>query len=244
MGERPRFHRKQWEFVYIAHSLFERGYLAPGKSGIGFGVGKEPLVDLFVSFGCKVTATDLSPEEAAGTGWIESNQHSSNKDALYKGISSTHDFENLVDFRDVNMNNIPSDLPKYDFCYSSCSIEHVGSLSKSLDFLMNSVELLKPGGISIHTTELNLTSNDETIDHGETVIWRRKDFARLSEKLLLAGHSIEPFDFFAGSGKINEYIDLAPYKSSPHLRLKLGKFASTSFGVIVRKGNGAVRDQS
>ena len=29
-GEKPRFHRKQWEFVYICQSLYERGYLRKG----------------------------------------------------------------------------------------------------------------------------------------------------------------------------------------------------------------------
>ena len=43
MRERPLFHRKQWEFVYIAQALFERRMLAPGRRGLAFGVGKEPL---------------------------------------------------------------------------------------------------------------------------------------------------------------------------------------------------------
>ncbi len=235
MLEVPRHHRKQWEFVYIAQALYERGMLMQAKRGIGFGVGREPLVDLFASFGCNVTATDISPEEAAGAGWIETDQHSATKEALYRGISDSDSFDRLVNFRSVNMNEIPDDLREYDFCYSSCSIEHVGSLSKSFDFLLNSVNVLKPGGVSIHTTEFNLSSDDVTIDSGSTVIWRRQDFLRLRDLLSRDGHTVEPFDFFVGDAKIDHYIDLPPYKESPHLRLRLGKYASTSFGVLIRK---------
>ncbi len=56
--EVPRWHRKQWEFVYICQALWEAGMLDAGKRGLGFGVGKEPLVALFAALGCNITATD------------------------------------------------------------------------------------------------------------------------------------------------------------------------------------------
>ena len=46
----------------IAQALYERGKLKPGSRGLGFAVGKEPLSDLFASFGCDVVATDLEGE--------------------------------------------------------------------------------------------------------------------------------------------------------------------------------------
>ncbi|MGH6981103.1 MAG: hypothetical protein ACREFC_07830, partial [Stellaceae bacterium] len=36
-------HRKIWEYVYILQVLDEAGMLGPGRSGLGFGVGREPL---------------------------------------------------------------------------------------------------------------------------------------------------------------------------------------------------------
>lgn len=42
-GQKPAMHRKQWEYVFICKALHERGLLAPGRRGIGFGVGSEPL---------------------------------------------------------------------------------------------------------------------------------------------------------------------------------------------------------
>jgi hypothetical protein len=43
-------HRKLWEWCYIAQVLWERGLLQPGRPGLGFGVGHEPLAALFASF--------------------------------------------------------------------------------------------------------------------------------------------------------------------------------------------------
>ena len=37
-------HRKMWEWLFIAEALRERGMLAAGRRGVGFGVGQEPLV--------------------------------------------------------------------------------------------------------------------------------------------------------------------------------------------------------
>ena len=43
LGERLRYHRKLWEFVFIAQALHERRQLRAGARGLGFGVGREPL---------------------------------------------------------------------------------------------------------------------------------------------------------------------------------------------------------
>jgi hypothetical protein len=63
----------------------------------------------------------------------------------------------------------------YDFLWSSCALEHLGSLDAGLDFVVNAMDLLKPGGTAIHTTEFNLSSDDETLTSGPCVIYRRRD---------------------------------------------------------------------
>lgn len=52
-------HRKMWEWLYICEALAERGMLQSGRAGIGFGVGKEPLVAVFAAEGCRILASDL-----------------------------------------------------------------------------------------------------------------------------------------------------------------------------------------
>src|SRR6266542_2731592 len=61
-------HRKLWEFAYVAQALYERGVLGPGKRGLGFAVGQEPLPALFASRGCTIVASDLHTEKVSA-GW-------------------------------------------------------------------------------------------------------------------------------------------------------------------------------
>ena len=109
--EKPWLHRKQWEFVYILQCLHMGGMLEPGKRGLGFGVGGEPLPALFAKKGIGVLGTDLDPEHAQGLGWIETDQHAASKHAMNnRGICSPEEFERLVDFRSMDMNAIDADI--------------------------------------------------------------------------------------------------------------------------------------
>jgi hypothetical protein len=45
------YHRKLWEFCYIAQNLFAHGALAAGERGLVFGCGEEPLPSLFAKWG-------------------------------------------------------------------------------------------------------------------------------------------------------------------------------------------------
>jgi len=65
-------HRKMWEWLFVAEVLRERGMLALGHTGLGFGVGQEPLVALFAAAGCDVVATDQPAELASTSGWTAS----------------------------------------------------------------------------------------------------------------------------------------------------------------------------
>ncbi len=233
----PRLHRKQWEWVYICAVLHERGLLTHGKRGLGFGVGTEPLADLFASLGVTIVATDQAQETAVAGGWTISNQHSSSLDQLrQKGISSAEDFSRRVSFRPVDMNAIDADLRDFDFCWSSCCYEHLGSIEHGLAFIHESMRTLKPGGISVHTTELNLSSDDVTFESPHLSLFRKQDFRRLATELRAMGHSVSPICFYPGAHPIDNHVDLPPYQSDPHLRLDLAGFASTSFGIIVQRG--------
>lgn len=237
LKEIPRFHRKQWEFVYICQALYERGYLREGLSSIGFGVGKEPLVSYFASCGVKVLATDLDLLKAIELGWVSTDQHSNNLDVLNElELCDSHKFNDLVRFMNVDMNHIPTDIGSFDFCWSSCAFEHLGSIRKGLDFVLNSARLLKPGGIAVHTTEYNISSNSKTLDNNPSfVIFRRCDIELLFDELKSEGYQVEPIDFSSGEDELERYVDLPPYLDEPHLRLQLaGEYVSTSLGIIVR----------
>ena len=141
-----------------------------------------------------------------------------------------------VEFRPVDMTRIPDDLTDYDFTWSSCALEHVGSIALGLNFIERSIACLKPGGIAVHTTELNLLSNDATIDHSGTVLFRRRDFEEIAARLVLQGHEVMPLNFVAGSTPLDDHIDVPPYSSNEHFKLLMSRYLTTSFGLIVRRG--------
>ncbi|WP_427790970.1 hypothetical protein [Brevundimonas diminuta] len=237
LGESLRYHRKLWEFVFIAQALWERGVVTTGRKGLGFGVGTEPLSAFFASQGVKVMATDLMLEGAVSLGWTQTNQHAAGKEALRKPAICPDDlFDRNVEFRACDMNAVPDDLTGYDFCWSACALEHLGSIDKGLTFIERSVQCLKPGGWAIHTTEFNVLSNLETVDHMETVLFRRRDLEALAERLRAQGHFVAPIDWNPGAEPLDRYYDIAPYKEQPHLKVALSGFAATSIGFIVQRG--------
>jgi SAM-dependent methyltransferase len=235
---RPRFMRKQWEFFFIAQTLFERGLLQPGKRGLAFGVGLEPLPALFASFGVEIVATDQSFASAEAAGWVKSSEHSTDLSGLNnRGICTDRMFSQLVSFAEVDMNAIPDHLSGFDFCWSACSLEHLGSLRHGLDFIKNSIGTLRPGGVAVHTTEFNLSSDDATVENDNLSVYRRQDVERLTRELAEGGHSVEPVDWEVGGGFAETVVDLPPWgRGEPHLRLLLDAFACTSIGLTITRG--------
>ena len=231
------YHRKLWEYVFICQALWERGALAPGSRGLGFGVGTEPLSPWFAAHDCKVVATDMAPVAAEAVGWSESHQHGRHADQMHwPAICSREKFDAGVTLRECDMNHIPADLTGFDFCWSSCALEHLGSIEQGLAFIENSIDCLKPGGWAVHTTEYNFSSNDETVATGSTVLFRRQDFEALAARLAAKGHRLAPLDFEPGFGIIDNYVDVPPYRDEPCLKIALLGFGSTSFGLIAQRG--------
>ncbi|MEO5984396.1 MAG: hypothetical protein ABIP80_02755, partial [Ferruginibacter sp.] len=180
LSELPNFHRKQWEFIYVMQSLWERGCLAEGKNGLVFAVGEEPLPAMFAKYGCNILATDIFPEEGIAKGWDKTNQLCFGVSNLNnRGICPQETFDKLVSYRPVDMNDIPNDLVGFDFNWSSCSFEHLGTLEKGFSFLTNQLKTLRPGGWAVHTTEYNVSSNDETQENNDTVIYRHRDIEKI-----------------------------------------------------------------
>jgi hypothetical protein len=237
VGSALGYHRKVWELVFVCQALWERGAIAPGARGIGFGVGREPLTAFFAAEGCEVVATDLAPDAAEQAGWTKTDEHAAGREALrFPHVCPNDVFDRNVSFRVCDMNNIPSDLSGFDFCWSACAFEHLGSIEHGLAFVERSLDCLKPGGWAVHTTEYNTRSNDDTIEQGGTVLFRRRDLEALATRLATRGHFPAPLDFEEGLAPLDRYIDVPPYRAEPHLRLALEGYASTSFGVIVQRG--------
>jgi hypothetical protein len=236
--DQPYFlHRKYWEWVYIANALSP--LCKPGARGLGFAVGStETLAAYFASLGARITASDAPAEIGIGSGWQKGGEFAVGFDALpYKDILPFELMKERVEYREVDMNAIPADLHGYDFCWSSCSLEHLGTLEAGLDFVVNSVEnTLKVGGVACHTTELNLSSNNDTVESGATVIYRQRDLQRLIDTLRSRGHHVQDLMIAPDSLAIEGYVDTPPYGPPLHLKLQLMGYVCTSVAVIVTRG--------
>lgn len=236
-----RKERKLWELAFISQVLHEKGMLQSGKRGLGFAIGQEKLPALFASMGCQIVATDLPESSDESLVWQQSNQHLTNKDILNQdGICNPDQFAKNVSIQRIDMNQIPDDLGGFDFTWSTCSFEHCGSLTLGLKFIENQMKCLNPGGIAVHTTEFNLSSNWKTIKEGITCIYRKKDIKALYHRLK-DQHVFSPLDFRVGQHPANFKVDKFPYslKEIPekieHLRLAIDQFACTSIGLIIQK---------
>jgi SAM-dependent methyltransferase len=238
--------RKLWEWIFITQALCERGMFGSDKRGLGFAVGREPLPDFFANLKCNIMASDLVGGKSSAQ-WAASSQHAERLENLYTGYFSTkEDFYQNVSFKSIDMNNIPNDEAGYDFLWSSCALEHVGNMELAEDFIYNAMKCLKPGGVAVHTTEYNLSSNSDTVLSGPSVILRARDFERISENLRKEGHEIN-LCFKLGESPADEYVALPPYGYggllrsmrgiTPHLclRLLIEGYIATSYGLIIKK---------
>lgn len=238
LGLTPTFHRKQWEWVFILHHAIRTGAVGPGRHALGFAVGTEPLPSAFAQLGTRVTATDAPSDLGVEAGWRQSGQFAAQLDDLHHpGIIDRSTFEDRVTFAPCDMTRIPADLNGYDFCWSSCSFEHLGSLKAGLDFVVESIETtLRPGGIACHTTEFNVASDTDTVETGPTVLYRKRDILSLIERLEGRGHVVEPFTIAPDTHVLDFFVDTPPYAAPPHLKLQLLGYVSTSVGLIIRRG--------
>lgn len=226
-------HRKLWEWCFITQALHERGMLQAGKRGLGFAVGREPLPAYFAHYGATIVASDLFEDQAHDAGWIASNQHAASLEALNeRRLCDPMLFRERVTFGNINMNEIPDHLQGFDFLWSSCSLEHLGLIEYGLNFIHQAMNCLRPNGVAVHTTEFNLSSNNETLTSGPTVLFRLRDIERLASDLRSARHAIS-IDFTEGDGFADEFVDLPPYTQEVHLRLQIAQYKVTSIGLII-----------
>jgi hypothetical protein len=75
------------------------------------------------------------------------------------------------------------------------------------------------------------------VETGPFVVYRKRDLRELAAQLQADGHAVEPIDFHTGDSEADRSVDEFPYTGQIHIKLRLGGYASTSFGLIIRKGS-------
>jgi hypothetical protein len=227
-------HRKLWEWCYALQVLEDAGMLRPGRRGLGFGVGTEPITALLASRGCEVVATDLHAQADEAESWRATGQHADRlADLNHDELCDPEVFARAVSFRPVDMNDVPPDLTGFDFTWSSCAMEHLGSLDAGLGFLERQLECLRPGGVGVHTTEFNVSSDNATIEEGHTVLYRRADLEQLVYRMRKQGHKMR-ITFALGDTPEDLHVDAEPFTNT-HIRTATGDFVHTSFGLVIAK---------
>jgi hypothetical protein len=99
---------------------------------------------------------------------------------------------------------------------------------------MNAAKMLKPGGVAVHTTELNCVSDTETLDKGGTVLFRKRDFEQMAYDLKQLDCDVS-LNFHLGDQPVDRHIDVPPFTQEAHLKLQLESWVTTSFGLVARK---------
>jgi len=192
--------------------------------------------------GCCITATDYLDGNDSQN-WRATGQLSNClNDVHWPKMIDIDAFRERVKFKAADINNIVNLSPEpHDFLWSSCALEHLGSLENGIEFIVKSLDCLRPGGVAVHTTEYNVSSNLGTIESGGSVIYRKCDLEFLGRKLRLHGAALESLDFDAGADPGDINYDFPPYyeHGRQHIKLLLHEHVSTSFLLIVRKGSPA-----
>ena len=222
LRETPRLHSKQFQNYAImeaANSLIDSGRVNP--KAIGFGVGTEPIPAGLVKIGYEVVATDYLDGEIADD-WKNTDQLVSTPDDLNtRGILTKEEFDSRVQFLNMDMNVIPENLNnQFDFVWSSCALGHIGGYDNGLRFIKRSVELLAPGGIALHTTELDVSIGKSKYESPTLSLYRKEDLEELIEYLRANHFKVDHFEIpKKWLGASEKFVDKEPWGVRPHLRI-------------------------
>jgi SAM-dependent methyltransferase len=231
--ERHAIHRRAWEHAFVLQALAQMGKMQQGMSGLGFASGG-PLPAYLASKGCDLTVVDAQTPAA---------------DALFRSeLLDRPAFDRKVKLRAADMSAIPQDLRGFDFCWSVGKLQHAGSVDRAMKFMEDMVDTLKPGGVAVHTTEFNFTIDDQNIDNWQIVLFQRRHFEEMAQRLARKGCRVLPLDFNVGSRPLDRFIDVPPLemespnikdwsRDSMHIKVSIDGFPCTSFGMIVIKNS-------
>jgi len=243
LQESARLHRKQWEFAMIFLTLQKLGLLKPDKTGLSLGGGNERVLYSIAKHINKLIVTDLYDDK---TSWDCARTTDPTEFIIASKPFPIED-EKIQAMR-MDMRYLDFDDNSFDFCYSSCAIEHIGEDKDFIQHFNEVNRVLKEGGIYVLTTELQF--GDETIRDQNNYIFSRKHIANLiSESDLdfiydvnvgLSENEINhPFPSniintaFHRDNSINQKL----LKYFPHLVLLRGDVPFTSVLLVLKKSD-------
>jgi hypothetical protein len=231
-----RPHRKLWEFSVVLQAMYEAGVLAADCKVLGFGVGDEPIPSYLAALGLSVVATDLP--DAAERDYV-----------LNPAFVNADAFDQRVEVSNLDMRRVDDvTLRGFDACWSCGVLNEMTTVEEALETAIGAMDVLRPGGIAIHTTEFAF-ADDVLPPVSGALVFTRSFFERLQEGLNGRGHQVVPISFDLGAHPLDGYVDLGPFEieaseawtdvwredaGAPHLKLIQAGVRQTSFAFMVR----------
>lgn len=241
LHETPRFHRKQWEFAMILHALRNNGRLDPGCVGLSMGGGRELVLYAIARQVRHLMVTDLydaqSSWDCARTGDPDQFIHA-NKPILVD--------DERFHARRMDMRELAFPDRSFDFAYSTCAVEHIGTREDVIHHFNEVARVLKDDGMYVVTTEIGY--QDVTIEDEHNMVFSLDDFLHMVEVSNLVA---EPeFDARILPHQINSptlsnlahlsfsrpsHLSEALSEVGPHLHLLRGEYPFTCGIFLLRK---------
>jgi hypothetical protein len=231
MGMAPTRTRRSWEQAWIVSMLASAGMIEQGRRGIGFGVGRERIPAVLGSRGVTVLASD-TPDQPAE---VQLPPGAHRMALFYPEVLHLEDFEQMVSYRPIDMTSLPGDLEGlFDFCWSASALDRLGSLAAATQFLEDSLRMLRPGGLSVHTMAFNIRSDSATQQDRNLSLLRRRDIEELAARLQVQGHEMLPVNFHPGLDPLDGEVATGP-DAPPRPKQRIGGLVATSLGLGIRK---------
>ena len=224
----PELRRRQWETIFIHAVLEHAGALGPGRRLLSF--GDERLAIAVAANGGAVLAADTAdwlckappdPPASEPAAYLAAR--------LFMRGFGTDDV--VLRRAQVSLDQ----LKGFDGCWSQAALQTFGSIEAGLDAVETSLHALRPGGVAVHTTYINLDSDDRTSDRPANVVFRRRDIEALMSRLLAAGHRVWPLNLHPGVGDPADVTVAEHADAVPNLRQEIEGQVVTSFGLVVQR---------
>jgi SAM-dependent methyltransferase len=241
LRETPRFHRKQWESAMIFLALKEQGKLDSDRLGLSMGGGKELIAYALAPRTRQLVVTDLYD---INTGWdcaktddpdtyIRHNKPFSVDDAKLKALR--------MDMRDLKFAD-----NTFDFCYSTCAVEHIGETADFFRHFNEVALVLKDDGVYVFTTEFLFGDTTIRDDHNFVfAIHELRDILAASDLVVdhpfdarLSMHSIhypKPSTLKQLAHARPDTLGQKVLQDEPHIQLLRGEHPFTCGIVTARK---------
>lgn len=245
-----KYHRKVWEFCVVCDTFnhfFKPGSIdvdsGHGVKALGFGVGLEPIALWLASAGADVLATDLQlTTDAQVTNWRDTGQNANSLDDILKHnrdrVQCRNDPHGYLNFQHLDMRNIPYKLRRqqFDFAWSAGTLEHIGGKAAGLQFLIQQMQCLRPGGVAAYTTEYDYTGNDVKVETDDLCLYTEADLKSIVNTLRSRGYDVWPLDLqhplFEAPPEAGDSNDP---EAMYHLKYDLCGTSTTSVLLVVQK---------